>query len=435
MDKKHNQIKGNWAGNVAFPHEQVAYPESEEAIVELVGHAHARKGKVRVVGSGHSFTALCQTRDTLISLDRYQGLLEVNHALCQATVKAGTKLHLLGDLLFAEGMAMENLGDIDVQSIAGTISTGTHGTGIAFGTISTQVVALRFVNGRGECISCSGIDQEELFKAAQVSLGAFGVITAVTLQCVPSYKLLVRNRKEPLDQVLSEIKLRNQTHRNFEYYWMPYTQTAWTKSTVVAHDGEPDQDRLIHTLSELLLENYAFKGLCELARHFPSLNKSVSRISAMSIPELDKRNHSHRVYATVRKVKFVEMEYNIPAAAYDEVIREVCKLVNSGRYAIHFPIENRWVKQDDIWMSPAYQRDSAYIACHVYHKKDHRAYFAALEEIFLAHEGRPHWGKMHALDVRRVSEAYPRFSSFDRMRRIHDPDDLFLSPYLQGLIG
>jgi len=221
----------NWAGNIDWNPTKIAKPDSEEAIKQLVFYALEQKLKIRLIGTGHSFTPICATNGVSISLDNYQGLISVDKEKCIATVKGGTKLNVLGDLLFVNGMAMENLGDIDAQSIAGTISTGTHGTGKAFGTISTQVIALKFINGKGEVVSCSEEINRELFKAAQVSLGLLGIITEVTLQCVPAYKLSIVNKKENLNNVLENWEERNENNRNFEFYWMTYTNVALTKSS------------------------------------------------------------------------------------------------------------------------------------------------------------------------------------------------------------
>lgn len=425
----------NWAGNITWNPTEIAYPSTEEAIQQLVLKAANSRKKVRLIGSGHSFTPLCQTDDILVSLDKYQGIVSVRKELFQATVKAGTKLNTLGELLFKEGMAMENLGDIDVQSIAGTISTGTHGTGRAFGTISTQVIALKFINGKGEIIECSENKNPSLFKAAQVSLGVLGVIVEVTLQCVPAYKLALQNRKETIDAVFANLKERNEQNRNFEFYWMPYTNTAWTKTSNVVKESEPDKINFLNYWSEYVLENYGFKLLCEYAHLFPSKNETVSKITAATIPDVKKVYYSHKIYATQRMVKFREMEYNVPADAYEDVWKEVMKTVNSKKFDIHFPIENRWVKGDNISMSPAYGRDSAYIACHVYSKKDCGPYFAALEQVFRAYGGRPHWGKMNTLSPKDVADIYPQFEIFLQHRAEQDPDGLFISPYLEQLLG
>jgi len=330
---------------------------------------------------------------------------------------------------------MENLGDIDVQSIAGTISTGTHGTGQTFGTISTQVIALKFINGKGEIVECSKTNNSELFSAAQVSLGTLGVITEVTLQCVPNYKLELYTQKEKLTDVLANLNERNSQNRNFEYYWFPYTNTALTKTTNITSNSEIDKMNIINYWSEYFIENLSFKLACEIARLVPSSNQKISKISAASIPSVKKILHSHKVYATQRLVKFTEMEYNIPATAYTEVWDEVQKIVNSGKFDVHFPIESRWVKADNIMMSPAYKRDSAYIACHVYAKKNNRPYFKALEDIFLAYDGRPHWGKMNNFQTKDIMDRYPLFSKFMEHRKEQDPNSIFVSEYINKLLG
>ena len=424
----------NWSQYIQWTPENILYPESELAIQQIVQGALEQSKHIRVIGSGHSFTPLCKTKGILVSLDNYQGLISVDKEKCQATVKAGTKLSTLGNLLFEQGMAMENLGDIDVQSIAGTISTGTHGTGVNFGTISTQVIALKFVNGKGEIVECSNKKNKELFKAAQVSLGALGIISEITLQCIPAYRLELQNQKENLHDVLATLKERNENNRNFEFYWFPYTATAWTKTSNIASD-QPDKVNLFNYFSEYVLENYAFKLLCEWAYRFPSKNKWVSEISAATISNVRKVYHSHKVYATQRLVKFNEMEYNVPVEAHEEVLKEIVKMVNKKKFDIHFPIENRFVKGDDIYLSPAYQRHAAYIACHAYNKKDPKPYFKALEDIFRAYRGRPHWGKMHTLTAKDIANLYPEWELFLKYRRKQDPDNVFVNEYLRGLFG
>lgn len=423
----------NWAENVLWTPSKIATPSTEEEIQQLVLKAINDQKKIRVIGSGHSFTALCSTNEVLVSLDNYQGKIHIDKEKNIATVKAGTKLSLLGELLFEEGLAMENLGDINVQSIAGAISTGTHGTGVQLKSISNQVIGLKFINGKGEIITCSATQNTELYKAAQVSLGCLGIITEVTLQCVPTYKLKLQNKKENLDDVLATLDERNSQNRNFEFYWIPYTNTAWTKTSNIVEDSEPDKVNFFNYWTEFVLENYVFKVFCEYARLFPSQNKTVANITAASITNVKKVYHSHKVYATQRLVKFHEMEYNIPVETYKDVFKDVKKIVNSRKFNIHFPIENRWVKGDDVFMSPAYGRDSAYIACHVYNKKESASYFKALEEVFRAYDGRPHWGKMNTISPQDVQTMYPKFDAFLMLRKEHDPENIFVNTYLKTL--
>ncbi len=424
----------NWSGYLSWSPSSIYGPTSEDEIKNLVLKALNDKKKVRVMGSGHSFTPLSKTEEVLIHLDNYQGLVSIDKERCQATIKGGTKLNTLGNLLFEQGMAMENLGDIDTQSLAGTISTGTHGTGSSFGTMSTQVVKLRIVNGLGKVVTCSDEDNQELFKAAQVSLGLLGVITEITLQCVPAYRLKLKNRKEPIDKVLSELQERNRDNRNFEFYFFPYSESVWTKTSNIATD-EVDKIGLLNYFSDYVIENYAFKLACEVAYRFPSKTEWISKTAANSVADVDKVLHSHKVYATQRLVKFNEMEYNVPIESYKDVWKDIKKIVNSKRFNIHFPIENRFVKGDDILLSPAYGRDSAYLACHAYYKKDPKPYFRALEEVFQAYDGRPHWGKMNTLTTTRILERYPKFELFMKHRAEQDPNQLYVSPYLRHLLS
>ena len=425
----------NWAGNITWNPSEIARPNQEEAIQKLVLHAANHRKKVRIIGTGHSFTPLCQTDDIMISLDEYQGLVSVDKDKKTAVVKGGTKLKTLGELLFKEGLAMENLGDIDVQSIAGTISTGTHGTGIEFGTISTQVIALQFVNGKGEIVFCSENENRELFKAAQVSMGTFGIITEVTLQCVSAYKLAIDVKKELMVDVMNTLDDRNNQNRNFEFFWMPFSPFALTKTTNLADNSEPDKVSLLNYYVEYFIENFGLKVLGEFSTLFPSQNIAASNFATKLLSDSHKIFHSNKVYATKRLVRFKEMEYNIPADAYFEVWKEVEKTIRDKKFKFLWPIENRYVKSDDILMSPAYGRDSAYIAFHTFHKKDHKPYFDAMEEICLAHGGRPHWGKMNSLVAKDVDRLYPEFKTFNKHRKEQDPDKIFVSPYIQKLFG
>jgi FAD-linked oxidoreductase len=423
----------NWSRCYHWKPEQIAYPSTEAEIQALVQRAREEHKKIRIIGSGHSFNPLWVTDHILISLDQYQGLVAVDKEKKQATVKAGTKLFRLGDLLFEQGLAMENMGDIDVQSIAGTISTGTHGTGMAFGTISTQIRKLRFVNGKGAIVTCSETENKDLFKAAQVSLGALGIITEITLQCVPAYRLALVNKPEPLHDVLATFHERNANNRNFEFYYFPHSENVFTKTSNLATE-EADKVTWFNYFTEYIVENYAFKILCEAAYMFPSLNKGVSKLTASLITPSQKISHSHKVYATQRLVRFNEMEYNIPLEAFDTVIKEIIRTIEQNNFKVHFPIENRVVAKDNAYLSPAHGRDSAYIACHVYNKKDYKPFFKAMEAIFKAHDGRPHWGKMHTLTASDFAARYPRFKDFQKQRAEQDPDGIFLNDYLQQIL-
>ena len=289
------------------------------------------------------------------------------------------------------------------------------------------------MNGQGEIVECSEHTNKDLFKAAQVSLGSLGIITQITLQCVPAYKLELINEKGKLSEVLKYYLEINKKNRNFEFYWFPQTEYVMTKISNVATD-KADKVGLSTFFQEYVLENMAFKLLCEFAYFFPKKNKWVSDFSAKAVGRSRKVFHSHKVYATPRLVKFNEMEYNVPIEAYEDVMKEVVSCLSKNNFPVHFPIENRFVKGDDIYLSPAYNRDSAYIACHVYYKKPYKAYFKALENIFKSFEGRPHWGKLHTLKGEELRSRYPRFDQFLKHRKEQDPQNIFVSPYLQDLL-
>lgn len=423
----------NWSGLLTWQPSEIYKPSTETQIVDIVTKAAKANKKVRIIGSGHSFTSLCVTDDILISLDEFQGIIRVDADHMQATVKAGTKLNTLNRLLNEQGMALANLGDIDVQSIAGAISTGTHGTGVTFGNLSTMVTAMKWVNGKGEIVSCSETDKPELLKAAQVSLGMFGVITELTIQCVPKYNLHIKVQKLRLDEVLSNLDIYNKC-RNFEFYWFPNTEYVMSKE-IDQTDAKSSAISWKDYAQEIVLENYAFKAVCELSRMLPRSTRRISRFSANMIDSFEKTRKSFEVFSTSRLVKFHEMEYNIPAEAYLDVKKEIVNWVNKHNYDILFPLENRFVAADDIMLSPSYKRPSAYIAVHVYNKKDYKHYFENIEAIFRSYQGRPHWGKMHTRTQAELKQVYPMFETFQKYREVQDPDQVFLSPYLKDLFA
>jgi FAD/FMN-containing dehydrogenase len=282
----------NWSGSVTARPESIRNPATLDEIVGIVREARARGTKVRVVGAGHSFTPLVETDGVLISLERYAGLESVDHVTHQATVRAGTTIKALSQALHSHGLAQENLGDIDVQSIAGAISTGTHGTGIALGSLSTQVVGLTLVNGVGEVVRCSEQQHRELFKAAQVSLGALGIITLVTLRLVPAYRLDYTWVREPLSATLERLDQERDANRHFEFFWFPYSTWALVKRMNTTQ-APADTNSVLRQVNDLVIENGVFWLLSEIARRFPSTSAQVARLCGALISGGHDVNHSH----------------------------------------------------------------------------------------------------------------------------------------------
>ena len=424
----------NWSGSVQCAPREVVAPGSITELAEVVG-AHARAGhQMRVAGSGHSFTPLVQTADTLISMERLRGVSGFDAERGTVTVMGGTPLKQLGDTLLQHGLAQENLGDIDVQTITGAISTSTHGTGVRFGTLATQVAGLTLVTASGEVLELSPERDADPFKAAQVSLGALGVIASVTLRVVPAKRLRYQTRRERLDSLLTNLEEYKAENSHFEFFWFPYTHWAQAKFTNET-DAQPTSANLWTEFNRVVLENGVFWAFSEVSRAIPASSALMCKASALGIASTTAVDYSHRLFATPRAVRFQEMEYNLPAQHFTAALTEIEALIARQRFAVNFPVECRFAAGDDIWLSPAYQRDSAYIAVHMYRGMPYEPYFRAVEEIFQRYEGRPHWGKLHTLDAVVLATRYPRWNDYLRVRASLDPQGVFLNPYLRRIFG
>jgi FAD-linked oxidoreductase len=431
QDEKRGQWS-NWSGSVKCSPVEVVKPRNIHELTQMVGENAYAGRHMRVAGSGHSFTPLVQSNDVLISLEEMQGIESIDAERGTVTVLGGTVLKNLGDMLFEHGLAQENLGDIDMQSISGAISTGTHGTGTRFGTLSTQVEGFTLVTAAGEILECSTEREPDVFKAAQVSLGALGVIAKVKLRVVSARRMHYQGQPRKLADCLEHLEQYKQDNSHFEFYWFPYTDGVQAK--FLNETTEPvSKSTFWGNFNKLVLENYVYWLLSEACRRVPRLCKTVCNISAQSIATIDEVNYSHRLFTTPRMVRFQEMEYNIPAEHTVAVIQEIQECIQQHQFQVHFPIECRFVRSDDIWLSPAYQRESAYIAVHMYRGMPYRSYFYYIEEIFKRYEGRPHWAKLHTRTAGELAALYPRWHDFRRMRAALDPGGAFLNGYLRDL--
>ena len=421
----------NWAGTVACTPAHFAKPATLQAIQDVVrSSAHAGR-QVRVVGSGHSYSPLVATSGTLMSLDRYQGLESFDVQAGEATILGGTKLRRIGPLLKQADLAMINLGDTDAQSIAGAISTSTHGSGLQLGSLSQMVVGLTLVAGDGEVIECSRDRHPELFRAAAVSLGSLGIIAKVRLKVIPAYRVRRIKDNRPLEEVLSEIDGLTRDNRHFEFWAFPHADTVSTRTSNPTTD-DADVSRLERFWENIVVDTAGLWLLSQAGRLRP-LTRTVSRISAKLNSETASVDDSFRMLATPRHVKLREMEYAVPAAAGPACLREIMALIESSNFQVTFPIQYRYVAADDLFLSPFFEQPSALIDVQQFYKLDHEPYFRACEAIFRRYAGRPHWGKIHYQSAQDLRPLYPRWSDFQRLRRELDPGGLFLSPYLQHL--
>lgn len=423
----------NWSRSVFSHPEKVLYPSSVEEVCSLVKEARKLGKKIRVVGAGHSFTKLVKTDSWLVSLDRLSGMVELDKENGTVTVLGGTRLFQLGEELARAGYAQENLGDINVQSIAGAVSTGTHGTGKDFGNIPSQVLELTMVTADGEVMTFSESDNPSYFQASLVSLGTFGIIVRVKLKIIAAPVYEYKSDKVVFSELLEKLNHYIESNRHFECYLFPYSELVQIK-TMNLTERKP-QSLKRHRFEALVMENYLFFLLSEMCRAFPRLTRSVSRVAAKTIGSTSIAAHSHQLFATPRLVKFNEVEYCIPRERMKSALQEIHECIERNRYEVHFPIECRVVKADDIWLSPSYKRESAYIAFHMYKGMPYEKYFHDMEGIMKKYAGRPHWGKMHTRSSEELMGLYPKFADFLEVRKELDPDGLFLNEYLEGLLG
>ena len=429
----------NWAGTATADPARRYWPQTAEAIAEAVKDAASAGLAVRALGSGHSFTPAAATSGAALDLSGWTGVISADSTTGLVTVRSGTTIRALNAALDALGLAMPNLGDIDAQTIAGAISTGTHGTGARLGGIATTVTALELVLADGSVVSCSADQRPDLFAAARVGLGAFGVISTVTLRCVPAFTLAADERPMPIEEVTARFGEFAADNDHFEFYWFPYGRNVFAKcnNRIKTTDkaAPPRMPGWRRYWEYEVLENAGFGAMCRTGRAVPRLIKPLNRFASATLSARSYSDISHRVFVTPRRVRFVESEYAVPRESVLDVIAELRGAVPRLADPVMFPVEVRVAAADDIWLSTAYGRDTAYVAIHQYAGLPYREYFRVFESITAAVGGRPHWGKLHTLDAERLGALYPRFADFLGVRDETDPERRFANPYLEQVLG
>jgi L-gulono-1,4-lactone dehydrogenase len=424
----------NWAGNQRCAPERIERPTSEQGLVRIVKQAAETGQRVKVAGSGHSFTGVALTDGRLVKLDNYNRVLALDAEKLSVTVEAGISIARLSEELDRNGLALENLGDINYQSISGAISTATHGTGRAFGGIATQVTAVRLISGDGSIIECSQEKEPEVFSAVRVGLGALGIISTVTLRCVKAFNLRALEMPERVDQVLENLDANIRDNDHFEFFWVPNTGWALTKRNERTKDRLQPRGRWNEFRDDILVSNFAFGALCRIGRLWPSLVPRVAR----ALPNTGRTEYvdkSYRVFSSPRLVRFYEMEYAVPLEAGIEAFNRVRRFLKQSGLIPIFPVEVRFTAGDDIPLSTASGRDSCYIAVHVFEGMQYQQYFEAVEDIMNDYGGRPHWGKLHFQTGEALAPRYPQWDHFQSVRARLDPEGRFSNPYLDRVLG
>nr|WP_201469240.1 D-arabinono-1,4-lactone oxidase [Microbacterium hydrocarbonoxydans] len=427
----------NWARSAQVTPLRVERPRSPEGVQRAVMAARAHGLSVKAVGAGHSFTGIAIAPGVLLELDDMQGLVSVDPERRRVTLLAGTRLHRIPSLLAPHGLAMENLGDIDRQSIAGAISTGTHGTGSGFGGLAAQVVGVTMVTASGDFLRVDDESNPELLPAVALGLGALGIIVEVTLQCVPAFVLSAVDEPAPLAEVLATLDDRVSASDHFEFYWFPHTEIALTKSQSRMPESTRRQPLPVvgRWIDETLLSNGVYRVVCAGSQLVPAVTPPFNRLAVKLTGDRKYVDRSHRVLTQSRNVRFREMEYALPAAHVVPAFRALQTLIEQRGWRIEFPVEVRFAAEDDRWLSTAHGRATGYIAVHRYWRVDPTIYFEAVEQIMLEHGGRPHWGKLHTRDAAQLRELYPRFDDFIALRDRLDPERRLSNRYLDRVLG
>ena len=390
--------------------------------------------RVRAVGSGHSFTDIACTDDVMVSLRQMARVVDADAGSGLVRVQGGIRLHELGAELAARGLAMENQGDVDMQTIAGAVATATHGTGVRFRNLSSQVAAVRLVTADGTVEASEDSDPEALL-AARVGLGALGIVSELTLRCPPLFTLHRHDAPSPLARTLERLDELADAHDHFEFFVFPYADTALTRVTERTDRAPRPPSRVRAWVQDVALENAALGAAMRAGRAAPRAIPRLNRALTAMFSEGRRTDLSHRIYANPRHVRFTEMEYALPREAGREVVERVLGLIERRRLPISFPLEVRFVAADDAFLSPAHGRTTCYVAVHVYRGMEFESYFRAVEAIMDEHGGRPHWGKRHYQSASTLRPRYPDWQRFQAVRRRLDPAGTFANAYTDRVLG
>ena len=425
----------NWARNQSSNPHNIFKPNSESEISEIISLGVAERVKVRPIGNGHSFSSIGLTDGFLVSMDSMDRIISIDREKLQVTVGAGITIADLNEELHKIGFALPNLGDIDAQSLAGAIATGTHGTGINFNSISSAVVGIRIATGDGSILDISESKNSEFLAPSKVSLGALGIITSVTLQCVPAFNLKILEFTAKLPEIISRFEFEESNADFVEFFWFPHTELAEIKICNKTASPSSRTNRVSRFVNDEVLRNFGFNLINKFWLQFPnSVNRSVKSLIKENARS-ERIDASYKVFCSKRRVKFLEMEYSVPREYLFDAFREVQSVIERLSFPVTFPVEIRTLSADDIPLSMASERETGFIAVHLYNRAESKNFFHDVEKVMRRFHGRPHWGKIHNLDSMTLANLYPRWNEFTEARQALDPDGHFTNPYLERVLG
>ncbi len=383
----------NWSGKLTAKPSNVHFLRSEADAAALARHADQTRQHIRVAGASHSHAPLVQHDAILADAQGLAGVIATDTDTQTAWVGAGTRIYALGAALHQQGLALANQGDIDQQAICGATATGTHGTGVTLKNLSAAVVGARIALASGELVDCSATDHPDLWQATRLHLGAFGIVTRLQLQLRSAYRLQEKQWQGTLDEILENFGKAAINNRHHEFFWYPQSDLAQGKSINITQ-AQPE-----YPLAE----------------------------------EGQRCAWSYEVLPNYRPYKHTEMEYSVPAAKGPACMASIRDLLNTRFPDVRWPVEYRTLAADDVWLSTAYARDTVTISVHQDINLDDEAYFRACEEIFLAFDGKPHWGKVNYLNGSQLADCHSQWHNWWRMRDEVDPNGTFLNSYLRSL--
>lgn len=426
MERIKTNSFSNWAGNVKFKPEGVYYPNTEKEIVGLVKEAAQSGKKIRLMGATHSWSALIETEDFLVSLDKCNKVLEVNKEKKQVTVQAGIRLNDLNPLLWAEGLSLSNLGTIAEQSVAGAITTGTHGSGIKYGNIATQVVGVSLVCANGEVKQINESENARLLPAVKISLGALGVISKVTLQCEDAFYLKEESYPLRFDEAMDGFEEQLNTVEHFKMWWFAHAPKVQMYRWYRSKDKLKPRNKIVAVLEDRFLTNHFFGFLLKTGSAMPRLIPSINKfINLVHFKKIDRLEESFKVFSIVVPPKHRECEYAIPVEHTKEALLAYKQMIEEKKFKVNFVVEIRFVKGDDIWLSPAYERDVCYLAAYQHNQHRWDEFVDCFEELMSKYGGRPHWGKEFRISPETLRTRYPKWDEFKKVMLELDPNGMF----------
>lgn len=424
----------NWSRIQTATPLQVLSPSTTEEVADIVLRAASDGRTIRMIGSGHSFTSTAVANDIMLTPSKLTNVRNIDVEAQRITVEAGINLTDLCAALDDAGLALTNMGDIRVQTLAGALQTGTHGTGRTSGTLAAMVTEMEIVLGDGTIATVNEHDDPDLFNSARVGMGAFGVVTAITLAVEPKFRLTAHEFPTDYATVHDSFDQWTLDHDHVEFYWFPHTEGCYVKHNDRTYEAPTPPGKLASWWEDQFLSNTVLGAASRLGRAAPGYIPLINKISAKALSDRTYTDESWRVFTSHRSVRFSEMEYSLPREELLATLDEVKALIEEKGWRISFPIEVRAIPGDDAWLSPATERDTGYIACHAFERSD-RSWFVEIEKVLRAHGGRPHWGKLHTRTYEDLAPVYPNWERAMQVRNRVDPHRVFANEYTQTVLG